>query len=306
MLVPCLILILYALAVPALGAALGYRAVVGLFFAAIVVPWVGSLLDLWATPAPERQRAGWPGVLAYWVGGTLLTLALRVPVKAWLIEAFHIPSGSMIPTLLVGDHIMVDKPVFRTRAPRRGEVIVFASPEHPEQDFVKRVLAVPGDRLEVKHGHPWINGWEVPHCLVGMASVTDTEGAVASGELHVEFLDGAAYLAFFDEKAMDPAVQGPYAVSDREIWVLGDNRYNSNDSRVWFGGRGGGLPLALVKGRALFRWLSLTKAGVDGSRFGTSLAEPLLPASMKSLEAPFQKCLADRPPRDRTLPPAAH
>jgi signal peptidase I len=194
--------------------------------------------------------------------------------------------------------------VLKSRRPKRGEAIIFKFPEHPEQDFVKRVIAVAGDTPEVKDGHPWLNGWEVPHCVVGEAIMPALDGKQRSGELHVEYLDGEAYLAFFDENAELGEVQGPYVVADNEVWVLGDNRNNSYDSRLWFGGRGGGVPLDNVKARALFRWATITDAGVDLSRFGTALAEPLLPASMKTLEGYMQKCLAQRPPHEKTLPPA--
>ncbi|MEO8801046.1 MAG: S26 family signal peptidase, partial [Polyangiaceae bacterium] len=94
--------------------------------------------------------------------------------------------------------------------------------------------------------------------------------------------------------------QGPYSVADNEVWVLGDNRNNSHDSRFWFSGRGGGVFLDQVEARALFRWLNVTGAGIDWSRFGTGVAEPLLPTSMRSLEPGPKKCLEQRLPRDKT------
>ena len=87
-------------------------------------------------------------------------------------------------TLLVGDHIMADKLVLRSRKPKRGETVAFKFPERPEQDFVKRVIAVAGDKLETRSGHPWLNDWEVPHCLVGKAAMPSSEGEALSGELH--------------------------------------------------------------------------------------------------------------------------
>jgi signal peptidase I len=206
----------------------------------------------------------------------------------------------MQPALLVGDHITADKLVLKSRRPKRGEAIIFEFPERPGQDYVMRVIALAGDKLEVNDGHHSLNGWEVPHCVVGKAMMPAPHGKQWSGELHVEYLDGEAYLAFFDEKAALGEVQGPYVVADNEVWVLGDNRNNSNDSRLWFGRRGGGVPLNNVKARALFRWSSITDAGVDWSRFGTALAELLLPASMKTLEGDLQKCLAQRPPHEKT------
>src|SRR5262245_29321700 len=92
-----------------------------------------------------------------------------------------------------------------------------------------------------------------------MATMPACQGRESWGELHVEYLDGEAYLTFFDENLALAEVQGPYVVADNEVWVLGDNRNNSHDSRFWFGGRGGGVPLDNVKARALFRWLPRTE-----------------------------------------------
>ena len=287
------------------GGRVGYGLAFGVFLAGVVGSWLGSLGDVYLVPAVRLRRARGFKVFAYWVVGVVFTVAVHLPIRAFVLEAFKVPSISMLPALVAGDHIMADKVALNSRKPKRGEAIIFKSPEQPEQDFVKRVIAVAGDTLEVKHGHPWLNGWEVPHCLVGEATMPDSEGHDSSGELHVEFLDGEAYLTFFDEHAGLDETQGPYAVAVNEVWVLGDNRNNSHDSRFWFDGRGGGLPLDHVKARALFRWLSFTQAGtIDWSRFGTALAEPLLPTAMTALQREVDRCLAQRPPREKTVPPA--
>jgi signal peptidase I len=305
--VPVLAFTLWFFALPWLGGLLGYGWVMGLVFVAFPAVWIGMLVDLWLIPKDRLRHVGSLRVLAYagiaWAGGTAVACVLAFSLRFFVIEAFKIPSGAMQPALMVGDHIMADKLVLRSRKPKRGEAIIFKFPEHPNQDFVKRVLAISGDTLVVKNGHPWLNGWEVPHCLVGKGSMPDSEGGTFSGEVDVEFLDGEAYLTFFDERGAASDTQGPYTVADNEVWVLGDNRNNSHDSRFWFGGRGGGVPLAMVKARALFRWLSVTDAGVDWSRFGTGIADALLPVSMKSLEGGLKKCLEQRPPREKTVPP---
>jgi signal peptidase I len=286
---------------PATGAAIGYGRALVLLVVVAIGAWLASLVDASRVQAhPKRPSTGM--VAAYWVVGVLLALGLRSSIRHFLLEAFKIPAGSMTPALMVGDHIMTDKLVYLSRAPKRGEVIVFKYPEHPEQDFVKRVIAIPGDRLEVRHGHPVINGWEVPHCSVGKAEY-EAVGDRHSGTLELEFLDGEAYPIFLDEMGDLLGYQGPFTAKPGELWVLGDNRHNSHDSRMWFGGTGAGVPYANVRGRALFRWLSVGDDGVDWSRAGTSVAEPLLPSSMASLNDAMRKCLAERPPRDKTLPP---
>jgi signal peptidase I len=296
---PCFI------ALPILGGMIGYGRVLAIVVIATLVTWFASLVDVHLVP-PERVRrvhAGW--VFGYWVLGVLFTIAVRLPIRALVIEAFRIPSASMAPSILVGDHLMADKLVLRARHPKRGEAIVFQNPEHPEQDFVKRVIAVPGDRLEVRGGHPSLNGWEVPHCRVGTATVSAGQGESSTGEVFVEFLDGETYLTFFDQMASPTMTefQGPYSVPQGEVWVMGDNRHNSHDSRFWNGGVGGGVPFELVKGRALFRYLTEETSGIDWSRYGTPIATPLLPATMKNLEPELRACLANAPPREKTVPP---
>lgn len=248
----------------------------------------------------------------------LLAVAVALTLRAFVVEAFKIPSGSMIPTLQVGDHIFVNKfsygpaiPYTHARLwtnmpPHRGDVMVFAYPEHPDQDFIKRVIAIPGDKLEVRGGHPVLNGWEVPHCEVGVYSYSE-EGSLAphhEGDLFVEFLEDEAYLTLYDRMGGFPDIQGPYTCGANEAWVMGDNRNNSHDSRMWFGGQGGGVPFGNIRGRALFVWLSVADGGIDWTRMGAPvMGRPRLPAAMKALEPGLEKCLRERPPLDKTRPP---
>jgi signal peptidase I len=253
-----------------------------------------------------------------YVEAILMAVAVAFALRAFVIEAFKIPSGSMIPTLMVGDHIFVNKfsygpaipfthaRVWESMPPHRGDVMVFAFPEHPEQDFIKRVIAIPGDRLEVKSGHPVINGWTVPSCKVGTWSYDDFDSPMAKheGDLYVEFLSDEAYLTFFDRfPGVFPEDQGPYFAKKGEVWVMGDNRNNSHDSRMWFQGRGGGVPFENIRGRALFVWLSMNE-GVDWSREGAPvMGAPRLPPSASGLQPQLDECLRKRPPS--TTPPPA-
>ncbi len=248
----------------------------------------------------------------------LMAVAVAFALRAFVIEAFKIPSGSMIPTLMVGDHIFVNKfsygpaiPYTRARVwtnmpPRRGDVMVFAFPEKPEQDFIKRVIALPGDKLEAKNGHPIINGWEVPSCKVGAWSYQDIDSVQRhEGELFVEYLGDESYLTFYDRASgVYPETQGPFHAKLGEVWVMGDNRNNSHDSRMWWGGQGGGVPFENIRGRALFVWLSLGDAGLDLSRLGAPvMGRPRLPPSASSLQAQLDQCLRSRP--SVTNPPAS-
>ena len=254
-----------------------------------------------------------------YVEAILMATLVAFGLRAFVVEAFKIPSGSMIPTLQVGDHIFVNKfsygpaipwthnRLWTNMPPHRGDVMVFAFPEHPEQDFIKRVIAIQGDKLEAKNGHPWVNGWEVPSCAVGTYSYSDIDSTLSKheGDLFVEFLEDQAYLTFYDRAAgMFPEYQGPYFAKKGEVWVMGDNRNNSHDSRMWFGGQGGGVPFDNIRGRALFVWLSVSENGVDWSRLGAPvMGRPRLPVAMKGLEPGLTKCLGERPPIDKTTPP---
>ena len=251
-----------------------------------------------------------------YVEAILMAVAVAFALRAFVIEAFKIPSGSMIPTLMVGDHIFVNKfsygpaiPLSHARLwssmpPKRGDVIVFAFPENPEQDFIKRVVAVEGDRLEARGGHPIINGWEVPSCRVGTWVYSDYDSPIRhGGDLYVEYLGTESYLTFYDRSGYFPDAdegqghyRGPYFVKKGEVWVMGDNRNNSHDSRMWFGGKGGGVPFENIRGRALFVWLSVSDNGMDWSREGAPvMGRARLPPSAKELEPQFEQCLKNRP-----------
>jgi signal peptidase I len=246
-----------------------------------------------------------------YVEAILMAVAVAFALRAFVIEAFKIPSGSMIPTLMVGDHIFVNKfsygpaipytksRVWTTMPPHRADVMVFAFPEHPEQDFIKRVIALPGDKLEAKNGHPIINGWEVPSCRVGAWSYSDYDSPVTrhEGDLYVEYLGDESYLTFYDHASgAFPEYQGPFKAKEGEVWVMGDNRNNSHDSRMWFGGQGGGVPFENIRGRALFVWLSVSDNGIDWSReFAPVMGRPRVPPAARGLEPQLEQCLRSRP-----------
>lgn len=240
----------------------------------------------------------------------LAVLPAIVGLRACVFEAFKIPSGSMTPTLQVGDHIFVNKfiygpaiPFTRVRLwdnlpPKRGDVMLFAYPEDPQKDFIKRVVGLPGDRVEVRDGHPVINGWKVPNCLVGTFEITEdvaSSGPRRSGELFVEYLGNEAFLTFYDASvaaAFSGRTEGPFTVLPNQAFVLGDNRHNSHDSRTWFNGQGGGVPFANIRGKAFLVWMTLRKE----TRFGTLvMGRPRLPDDMKHLDGAMEKCLRERP-----------
>jgi len=243
-----------------------------------------------------------------------IAVLVAILLRAVVVEAFKIPSGSMLPTLQIGDHIFVNKfiygpvlPLTNTRVlphmpPSRGDVIVFENPDHgpgdEREDYIKRVIAMPGDVLEAQGGHPIINGFRVPSCHVGSYTFSEQrEGPTDTGELYVEYLNDRSYLTFYESGHYDRH-EGPFVVAPGEIWVFGDNRNNSRDSRAWFGGRGGGVPYDNIKGRAMFVWLPVDRFLVN------VMGSPRLPnGAPPELVQGIAACLAKRPPVSETTPP---
>jgi signal peptidase I len=268
--------------------------------------------------AAERLAPWRKGELREYAESIGVAILVALLLRAVVVEAFKIPSGSMKPTLQINDHIFVSKfsygpkipllneRVFENLPPHRGDVIVFEYPDinpaNERQDYIKRVIAIPGDTLEADSGHPIINGWRVPSCKVGKYTDTDPSGfGQHTGDLFVEFLEDKAYLALYDDHHF-PQRQGPYQVAPGEVWVMGDNRHNSLDSRAWQrgGGRiGAGVPYANIKGRAMIVWFPASRMLVN------VMGKPVLPdGAPEELVAGIERCLEQRPPPADTVPPA--
>jgi signal peptidase I len=194
-----------------------------------------------------------------------IAVAIALLLRAFVVEAFQIPSGSMIPTLEVGDHIFVakfsyglgipftNKKVFEYSSPRRGDVIVFKYPLDPSTDYIKRVVGLPGDRLELRQNELFINNRPMPREYAGEYQYSEAGREYADErrcDLWQETLDGKRH-AEIQERGRMPANAGPYTVPDGNVFVMGDNRDNSSDSRVW-----GTVKHDLIKGKALIVWWS--------------------------------------------------
>lgn len=167
---------------------------------------------------------------------------IALVIRTFVIQAFKIPSGSMIPTLLIGDHLLVNKIVIGTpvdipftnihlfnmpglRKPRKGDIIVFKYPEDPSRDFIKRVIGVEGDRIESRNKTVYVNGSELV-------------------EPYAQHVDN-------ESKPDQRDNFGPVTIPEGKVFVMGDNRDQSYDSRFW-----GFVDVSDIKGKALIIYWS--------------------------------------------------
>ncbi len=187
-------------------------------------------------------------------------LALVLVLRSFLFEPFQIPSGSMIPTLQVGDFILVNKydyglrlPVIGTKVlsvndPQRGDVMVFKEPKNPNINFIKRVIGLPGDTVSYHNKKLTINGKPVPQAFV--AQLSDDSSFY---RLYDETIDGRTH-QIRKEPAMPDLKEGVWKVPEGQYFVMGDNRDRSNDSRYW-----GYVPEHNIVGKAVYIWMHWPK-----------------------------------------------
>lgn len=208
--------------------------------------------------------------------GSFLLAVLAILAFRWLLfEPYVIPSGSMIPTLLIHDHILVNKFAYGVRVPfsktwlykgeepKRGDIVVFRSVEDSGFFMIKRVVGLPGDKIEIDpDGFLSINGQKLESKPLNVSEdpksqspyyaikESDLGGAFAEYDFYEENLNGLVHRAILT-KGAPRMFDRPMVVPQDQYFVMGDNRDNSKDSRYW-----GALPREHLLGRALFVWLS--------------------------------------------------
>ncbi len=153
-----------------------------------------------------------------------IAVILAVIIRFFLFQPFYIPSGSMEPTLKPGDRIIVNKITYRFSTPERGDIMVFKYPRDPERDFIKRVVGLPGENIEIKDSIVYINKKQAPQPFLA---------------------PGISFANF-----------GPVKIPEGNYFMMGDNRNNSEDSRVW-----GTLPGENIVGKAMFKYWPLNRIG---------------------------------------------
>jgi signal peptidase I len=179
-----------------------------------------------------------------------VAVILALFVRTFVVQAFKIPTGSMENNLLIGDHLLVNKFVFAptlsglesTLMPidpiGRGDIVVFKYPVEPERDFIKRVIGLPGDTVELKKKRVYINGTVLDEPYVRYLSPPE-ESSADDFDVRVQY--------------------GPVTVPPDQYFMMGDNRDNSQDSRYW-----GFMPRNYVKGKALFIYWSFDDGSAGG------------------------------------------
>jgi signal peptidase I len=199
-----------------------------------------------------REKASW------WIdlSRSLFPVILAVLViRSFVVEPFRIPSGSMMPTLLPGDFILVNKfsyglrlPVVHTRIfgdgePQRGDVVVFRYPKDPSQDYIKRIVGLPGDSIRYEQKELYINGKPIPQELIGRYPPDP------AAMLKEEHLAGVDHQILLYDNTRDGSFT--FKVPQGQYFAMGDNRDRSSDSRYW-----GTVPESNLVGKAFLIWMS--------------------------------------------------
>jgi signal peptidase I len=303
--------------------------------------WIAAVIRAYPT-VRAADRAGARTSVIGIVTAFVLNLAVAIFVRAMAVEAFRIPSSAMEPTLVIGDHLFINKFIYgiripftttkllEWRKPHRGEVIVFIQPCEPDRDYIKRVIATAGQTVEIRCNVVYVDGKPVESRLIrgeGCTYDDQDETTLRWSERdcseYVERVDGHEYHTYHDmgrplrderlareggllsgdsrdfpmldrphvppscpiqadgrpsgthdqepgeivvtkQNAGACELQMHYVVPKDHVFVLGDNRSNSNDSRYW-----GSVPVAQIKGKALGIWFSDGHVGVRWDRLGS-------------------------------------
>lgn len=177
------------------------------------------------------KKIDWKREIREWTHSIVVALVLTLIIRAFVVQAFKIPSGSMNPTLVEGDKLFVNKFIYRFHPPERGDIIVFKFPQDPKKDFIKRLVAFEGEEVEIRDGKILVNG----------RTLDDEESF-------------GRFYYYNHEPYGGPSEK--IRVPEDAYYVLGDNSANSTDSRFW-----GFVPEKNMIGKAFVRWWPLKRVG---------------------------------------------
>ncbi len=221
-------------------------------------------------PTEEEEKSLKEPVIVDYARSIFGVILVVFIVRSFIFEPFRIPSGSMMPTLVDGDFILVNKfdygiriPVINKKvvdlgAPERGDVVVFRFPKNPSVDYIKRVIGLPGDKIRYEKKQLFINGEKVD--LEDLGSFPGWKNEGKGSLIFGESLGDSEHQILIDSRGRLNDGSGVFTVPDGEYFVMGDNRDHSNDSRFW-----GFVPDENLVGRAFFIWMNFSSFGRIGS-----------------------------------------
>jgi signal peptidase I len=227
--------------------------------------------------APQRVKEQKEPVVVEYARSFFPIILIVLVIRSFIAEPFRIPSASMLPTLHIGDFILVNKfaygirlPVLNNKVvevgkPERGDVFVFRFPKNPKIDYIKRVIGLPGDKIGYFNKTVYINGeaveQEVKPKDISLSGLVPEHVTLLS-----EKLDGKQHDLLLDPDRR--IVEGEMLVPEGHYFAMGDNRDNSNDSRFW-----GAVPEENLVGKAFFIWMSWdwNTGGIVWNRLGNSI-----------------------------------
>ncbi|WP_321322993.1 signal peptidase I [Thiomicrorhabdus sp.] len=229
---------------------------------------------------PKRLSAMMPEkepILVEYARSLFPVFLVVLVLRSFIIEPFRIPSGSMYPTLQIGDFIAVNKfaygiklPVLQTKIipisePQRGDVVVFKYPNDPDVDYIKRVIGLPGDKITYIDRTLFINGKVVPQKYIGKYHGTESSAIMNGASVVQETFDDGNIHQILLDMDKSSADMKTVTVPEGHYFMMGDNRDHSNDSRFW-----GFVPEKNLKGKAFGIWMNWDD-GLHLNRLGTGI-----------------------------------
>lgn len=198
------------------------------FLGCRLAPWTLTFGEFIKTSMNNDKEIKKKSIYREYAEAIVIAVVLALIIRTFVVQAFKIPSGSMIPTLQIGDHILVNKFIYRFEKPERGDIIVFKYPKDPSRDFIKRLIGQPGDALEIRDKRVYVNG----NPLIEPYTIHENN-------------DVSLYIPPNRDNF------GPITIPEGYFFVMGDNRDCSLDSRFW-----GLLKEDLIKGKAFIIYWS--------------------------------------------------
>lgn len=233
-----------------------------LFYATIITGLISLFDILFLAPKRKRKKQTIMPIIIDYARAFFPVLLIVFLLRSFLYEPFRIPSGSLEPTLMMGDFILVNKydygvrlpvahnKIYEKGTPERGDIIVFRWPPNPSYDFIKRVIGLPGDHISYINKELFVNGKKVPQTFLQKSIAQDEGGSEWAAEEKQEDLLGIKHHIYINPVKTSRDYHD-IVVPEGMYFVMGDNRDDSADSRFW-----GFVPEKNIVGKAVLIWMS--------------------------------------------------